>query len=484
MGSSGSEQSLRRDQGLRGCSSRFSVEVEDVMEPVRRPRTRSQSQVPQPMNIDDDDDDEEWKYSSEGFSLRSAIEEQRYNSCKERIRSNLDLDHDFMKVLNFDSSIEKSFLNLGWGPFIHISASYQSDLALEIMTTMDIVQSSDGISTLRFRLKENWTDISFGTVGALFGFHTNAPESIEVDNTTLENFWLRIASGHSKERMKIINPILRIIHRFMTVRVLERMDDTKVQIAELKWLYIALCQPTWTNPINAMINHWIVQRNRATGLLGYGHYLMVIAFSLIPNLVSSPAYTVLPASIDENSLKKGKYIFGNSSTGFYVAKTKFRIPDRRLSLFIQNKTDWLEKFMFEEEPSQQTSSEWDAWTTPNQQFPSSQFGAGSSQGPVYQVRPISSYDPTSTPVFQPSGNIPPPAVFIPRNARSYDPDFIAAQQMPHRSYYGIETMTARNYGILDHVRENLQQYEQNTQNIEEQLFNLRLWDQNNQGNQE
>jgi len=75
---------LRRDQGLRGCSSRFSVDVEDVMEPVRRPRTCSQAQVPQPMNIDDDEE-EEWEYASEGFSLRSSIEEQRYKSCKEEL---------------------------------------------------------------------------------------------------------------------------------------------------------------------------------------------------------------------------------------------------------------------------------------------------------------------------------------------------------------------------------------------------------------
>ena len=47
MGSSDSGR-LRRDQGLRGCSSRFSVDVEDVMEPVRRPCTRSQAQAQVP----------------------------------------------------------------------------------------------------------------------------------------------------------------------------------------------------------------------------------------------------------------------------------------------------------------------------------------------------------------------------------------------------------------------------------------------------
>jgi len=105
------------------------------------------------MNIDDEE--EEWRYASEGFSLHSSIEEQRYKSCKERIRPNLDLDFDCMKALDFEASIERAFLNLGCGPFIHISATYQKDLALEIITTMDIVQSSDGINNLRFRIKEN-----------------------------------------------------------------------------------------------------------------------------------------------------------------------------------------------------------------------------------------------------------------------------------------------------------------------------------------
>ena len=98
-------------------------------------------------------------------------------------------------------------------------------------------------------------------------------------------------------------------------------------------------------------------------------------------MVFDPDYTVEPASIDENSLKKGKYIYGNSSSGFFVAKTKFRIPSSRLALFAQNRIDWLERFMFEEgESSQQSPSGWGAWETPptqpRKQFTSEQFRAG------------------------------------------------------------------------------------------------------------
>ena len=140
--------------------------------------------------------------------------------------------------------------------------SYQRDIALEIMTTMDIVSSSDSSHTLRFRLKEDWVEISFGMIGFLLGFRENTPETIEVNHDVLGSFWLQIAENSSKERMRIINPIIRIIHRFMTARVLETLDDTKVQNAELKWLYIALCQPMGINPIYSMVNHWIIQRNR------------------------------------------------------------------------------------------------------------------------------------------------------------------------------------------------------------------------------
>ena len=219
---------------------------------------------------------------------------------------------------------------MGWSNFIHLSATYQTDIALEIMTTMDIVSSSDSSHTLRFRLKEDWVEISFGTIGYLLGFWENTPETIEVNQEVLESFWLQIAETSSKERMRIVDPIIRIIHRFMTVRVLLSLDDTKVQNAELKWLYVALCQPMGINPIYSMVNHWIIQRNRNTGLLGFGHYLTIIASTLNPNLVFNPSQTKLPANIDENSLRKGKYIFGNKNSGFFVSKTKFRIPNPRL----------------------------------------------------------------------------------------------------------------------------------------------------------
>ncbi|WVZ53224.1 hypothetical protein U9M48_004196 [Paspalum notatum var. saurae] len=80
MGSSDSDRSLRRDQalqgGLGGCSSRLSINVDDVIEPARRPRTHSQSQA-QAQGYEEMEVDEDWKHTNEGFTLRSDHEEQR-----------------------------------------------------------------------------------------------------------------------------------------------------------------------------------------------------------------------------------------------------------------------------------------------------------------------------------------------------------------------------------------------------------------------
>ena len=255
MGSSDSDRSLRWDQGLHGCSSHFSINVDEVIEPSRRrtcSSTRAQEQAADPMHVDEEED---WEFTPEGFSLRTNIEETRHK-CR-RLAPNFDIDYNFMNELRFTPSIEKAFQNLGWSGFVQISAICQKEIALEILTTMDIVNSSDLNHTLRFRIKEEWVDITFNMIGSLLGFWKNCPENTKVNQEVLETFWLQIAEDSSKERMKIVNPILKIIHRFMTLRVLERLDDTKVQNTELKWLYVALRHPMRTNPIFSMINHWI-----------------------------------------------------------------------------------------------------------------------------------------------------------------------------------------------------------------------------------
>jgi hypothetical protein len=42
-------------------------------------------------------------------------------------------------------------------------------------------------------------------------------------------------------------------------------------------------------------------------------------------------------------MKQGKYISGDDTGGFKVAKVNLLLPDPRLRLFIQGKEDWLEE---------------------------------------------------------------------------------------------------------------------------------------------
>ena len=80
-------------------------------------------------------------------------------------------------------------------------------------------------------------------------------------------------------------------------------------------------------------------------------------------------------------------------------------------------------------------------------------------------------------MFQPLVNIPLSASFVPRRARFYTAEEVAAQGMPQQAYYGMESMVAQNYQLIGQMRRNTNQYEQNTQSIKEQMYNLHLWNQ-------
>jgi len=197
----------RRDQnlaGLRSCSTRFSVDVDDVITPTRRPRTRSQTQAPEPQVPDNMsvDEEENWTYANEGFSQQTDLEKLRYESCKRRIIPNLNLDYDLLIKLGFMPSIEKAFGNLTWSDFIHHSASYYLDLALEMMVTMDIVQSSNLVDSLRFRVREDWKIVSLRQIGTLLGFRESAPEDVEVGRDILEDFWSKISLAQRRKEPK------------------------------------------------------------------------------------------------------------------------------------------------------------------------------------------------------------------------------------------------------------------------------------------
>ncbi|WVZ64102.1 hypothetical protein U9M48_013671 [Paspalum notatum var. saurae] len=102
----------------------------------------------------------------------------------------------------------------------------------------------------------------------------------------------------------------------------------------------------------------------------------------------------------------------------------------------------------------------DTTCTTKSAFMAEEFRAGaSSQVHVFNPRPIGSFDPTATPVFNPSTQFPLPPAFVPRSARYHAPKFIAIQNMPQQAFYGIETMTAEDYQIIDQIRVNTNQFE-------------------------
>ena len=339
---------------------------------------------------------------------------------------------------------------------MRLSAIYQREIALEMLVTMDQGVNEEGDLCLRFRLKEEWKVVTLKHISDIMGFRPDAPDNIEVSKQELKEFWLKISPSPVKERKKIINPIIKIIHRFITLRVLERLDDTKVNTNVQKWLYIILCRPMAVNPVRLMFEHLFFQRNKAAGLIGFGHYLTTIAMSISNDLVLDPTYSVIPASIYEMSLHNGKYVYGNAKEGYKVEGKNYVLPDRRLSLFNRGKEDWFEEFLFTNQasssrhPPTPQASEWESWNYQPQQPQnwSEQFrreGSGSHeyQGHVEAPEPINYALP----------HLPPPATFHPRRARGFDQDFIDRQPMPQRELYGIERNINQNYQLIDQMQE-------------------------------
>ena len=55
-------------------------------------------------------------------------------------------------------------------------------------------------------------------------------------------------------------------------------------------------------------------------------------------------------------------------------------------------------------------------------------------------------------------NIPSPALFVPRRARFYTAEEIAAQGMPQQAYYGVESMVAQNYQLINQTNKTINEY--------------------------
>jgi hypothetical protein len=121
------------------------------------------------------------------------------------------------------------------------------------------------------------------------------------------------------------------------------MRETKVTNTEVNWLYSALFARQPIDPTNLMINLWCCEATSGLGDIGSGCYLSMLAISLRPGITRNPNHLLPRTSLGFDYMKKGKYISGDERGGFKVAIVNLPLSDRRLSLFLEGKKDWLEE---------------------------------------------------------------------------------------------------------------------------------------------
>ena len=184
-----------------------------------------------------------------------------------------------MEKLGFHHDIYKLLENIGWKLFSDGVTVDMQEVALEMFITLkkitEVVDDEE-VPCLKFRLKNEEKVITYGAIGSLLGFKSNASEMVEVEDGELDEFWMKIAKYVYRQRKNVGNVILQIFHSWVSKRILGRMRESKVTDQELNWMYAALVKQV-IDPTYIMVERWICEASSGTGEVGLGCYLTLIA---------------------------------------------------------------------------------------------------------------------------------------------------------------------------------------------------------------
>ena len=208
-------------------------------------------------------------------------EEERLKFMKGRLRANYDFDDEALEKLGFHHDIYKLLENIGWKLFSDgVTVDMQEEVALEMFMTLEKITEvvdDEEVPCLKFRLKNEEKVITYGEIGSLLGFKSNANEMVEVEDGELDEFWTKIAKDVNRQRRNISNAILQIFHYWVSKRILWRMRESKVTDQELNCMYAALVKKQVIDPTYIMVDRWVCEASSGTGEVGSGCYLTLIA---------------------------------------------------------------------------------------------------------------------------------------------------------------------------------------------------------------
>ena len=296
------------------------------------PRRSTRSSAPPPYKP---------KNSEYGFIILSKEEEERLKFMKGRLRANYDFDDEALVKLGFHHDIYELLENIGWKLFSDgVTVDMQEEVALEMFMTLEkSTEMVDGeeVSCLKFRLKNEEKVITYGEIGRLLGFKSNAYEMVQVEDGELDS---KIAKDVNHQRKNINNVTLQIFHSWLSKRILGRMRESKVTDQELNWMYAALVKKQVIDPTYIMVERWICEASSGTGEVGLGCYLTMIARAMNPGLRVIQKYYVPGRDIGIEHLRQGHYIGGDEKKGFTISEMDISLPNQRLKLFARGRTDW------------------------------------------------------------------------------------------------------------------------------------------------